>query len=61
MIKRYGLRVSHCIVPLYIGISFVWPKYYPVNMLLECEYMVSNSLIVSLRYPKSFLIANRRA
>ena len=61
MIKMYGLRVSPCIVPLCIGISFVLPKYSPVNMVLECEYMLPISLIASSGYPKSFMMANSRA
>ena len=35
--NRYGLSVSPCIVPLCIGIGFVFPKCSPVNMVLECE------------------------
>jgi hypothetical protein len=35
--KRYGLSVSPCIVPLCIGIGFVFPKCSPVNMVLEFE------------------------
>ena len=33
MIKSYGLRVSPCIIPLCIGISFVWPKYSLVHIV----------------------------
>ena len=61
MIKTNGLRVSPCIMPLCINISFVWPKYSPVYMVLECEYMLPTNLIASSRYPKSFMIANKRA
>ena len=35
--KRYGLSVSPCIVPLCIGMGFVFPKCSPVNMVLEFE------------------------
>ena len=35
--KRYGLRVSPCIVPLYIGMGFVFLKCFPVNIVLEFE------------------------
>ena len=35
--KRYRLSVSLCIVPLCIGIGFVFPKCSPVNMVLEFE------------------------
>ena len=61
MINIYGLKVSPCIVPLCIGISFVWPKYSPVNIELECEYMLPTIMTVSSKYPRSFMIANKRA
>ena len=35
--KRYGLSISPYIVSLCIGISFVFPKCSPVNMVLEFE------------------------
>ena len=35
--KRYRLSVSPCIVPLCIGIGFVFPKCSPINMVLELE------------------------
>ena len=37
IIKRYGLRVSPCIVPRCIGIFCVLPKCSPINMVFECE------------------------
>ena len=52
MIKRYELRVSPCIVPLCIGIPFVWPKYTPINIGLECEYMLPTSMTASFEYPR---------
>ena len=59
--KRYGLSVSPCIVPLYIGMSFVLPKYSPVNMILEFEYMFSFKDTASSGYPKSLVMANNLA
>ena len=37
IINKYGLSVSPCIVPLCIGIGFVFPKYSLVNIVLDCE------------------------
>ena len=37
MKKRYGLSVSSCIVPLCIGIGFVFSKCSPENMVLKYE------------------------
>ena len=61
MIKKYGLRLSPCIVPLCIGISFVLPKYSPEKMVLDCEYKLPIIWIASYGYPKSFMIANSLA
>ena len=36
MIKIYGLNVSPCIVPLYVGIGCVLPKCSPVNVVVDC-------------------------
>ena len=45
--KRYGLSVSLCMVPLYIGIGIVFPKCSPVNIVLECEYIFPISVTAS--------------
>ena len=37
IINRYGLSVSPCMVLLCMGICFVLPKCYPVNMMLDCK------------------------
>ena len=37
IIKRYGFRMSPYIVPYYIGIFCILPKYSIVNMVFECE------------------------
>ncbi len=48
--------MSPCIVPIYNGIYFVWLKYSPINMVLECEYMLPINLNVYYGYPKSFMM-----
>jgi hypothetical protein len=48
MINRYGLRVSPCIVPLWMWIGRVFPKCSPVNMVDDCEYMFPMRLMESL-------------
>jgi hypothetical protein len=37
MIKKYGLGVLPCMVPLCMGTSFVLPKYVPKNVVDEFE------------------------
>ena len=37
IIKRYGLRMSPCIVPYCIDIFCILPKCYSINMVFECE------------------------
>ena len=61
MIKMHGLNVFPCIVPLCIGIYFVWLKSSPMNMVLECEYMLPTNLTTYSGYPKSSIITSRRA
>ena len=34
--NRYGLKVSHWIMPLWMGMGFVLPKCSPVNMVVDC-------------------------
>ena len=59
--KRYGLSVSPCIVPLCIGIGFVFPKCSPMNMVLELAYMLPTKVTASSGYPNSFIMANSLA
>ena len=59
--KMYGLSVSPCIVPLCIGIGFVFPKCSPVNMVLELEYILPTRVTASSGYPRSFIMANSLA
>ena len=41
MKNKYGLNVSPWIVvPLCIGIDFVFPKCSPVNIVVDCEYIL---------------------
>ena len=61
MINRYGLRISPCIVPLWMGIGKVFPKCSPVNMVEDYEYMFPMRFMESLGYPKSFIIAKSLA
>ena len=37
IMNKYGLKVSPWIVPLCIGIFFVWQKCSAVNIVFECE------------------------
>ena len=37
IIKKYGLNVSPCMVPLCMGIGCVLPKYSPMNVVVDCE------------------------
>ena len=53
--KRYGLSVSPCIMPLCMGIDFVFPKCSPVNMVLEFRVTASSG------YPKSLVMASSLA
>ena len=59
--KRYRLSVSPCILSLCIGMGFVLSKYYPMNMVLEFEYMFSIKDTASSGYPKSLVMANNLA
>jgi hypothetical protein len=57
MINRYGLRVSPCIVPLWIGIGEIFPKCSPVNIVEDCEYIFLMRFMESTGYPRSFIMA----
>ena len=59
--KRYGLRVSPCMVPLCIGIGLVLPKCSPIGMVFEWEYIFPISIIASSGYPRSFITVSSRA
>ena len=37
IINRYGLSVLPCMVPLYMRIGCVLPKYSPMQVVVECE------------------------
>ena len=50
-----------CIVPLCIGIGFVFPKCSPMKMVLELEYILPTEVTTSSRYPRSFIMANSLA
>jgi hypothetical protein len=47
MMKRYGLSVSPCIVPLCMYTGLVSSKYDPKNIVDELEYMLPIRLIAS--------------
>ena len=47
MIKRYGLKVSPCIVFLCIGIDCVLSKCSPINVILDCEYILPTNATAS--------------
>ena len=61
MINKYGLKVSSCIVHLWMGIGRGFPKYSPVNMVEDCEYMFPMRFMESLGYPKYFIMASSLA
>src|SRR6202048_1695510 len=48
MINRYGLRISPCIVPLWMCINRVFPKCSPVKMVDNWEYMFPMRFMESL-------------
>ena len=50
MIKRYGLSVSPCMVPLCMWIGLVLPKCDPKNVVDEMEYMFPIRLMASRGY-----------
>ena len=61
MIKRYGLNVSHCIVPLCMDIGCVLLKFSLVNVVVDWEYILPTRATASCGYPKSFIIARSLA
>jgi hypothetical protein len=48
-------------VPLCMGMGCVWPKYGPVMIVCDCEYMDPINLMASLGNPKSTIIARSLA
>jgi hypothetical protein len=48
-------------VPRWIGMGFVCPKYGLVNVVWDCEYMDPTKVMASLGYPKSDIIARSLA
>ena len=56
MRKRYGLSVSPWMVPLCIGLGFVLPKWFPVYIVVDCEYMFLIKATASTGYPRFFII-----
>ena len=61
IMNRYGLSVSLCIVPLWMGIGKVFPKCSPINMVEGCEYMFPMRFMESEGYPRSFIMAKSLA
>ena len=61
IINRYGLRVSPCIVPLWMGIGRVLPKCSPENIIEDCEYIFPIKFMASVGYPRSFIMAKSLA
>ena len=42
MINKYGLNMSPWMVLPCIGIGFVFPKCFPINIVVDCEYIFPN-------------------
>ena len=61
MINRYGLRVSPCIVPLWMGIGRVLLMCSPVKIVEDCEYIFPMRCMESVGYPRSFIMAKSLA
>ena len=61
MRNKYGLNVSPWMVPLCIGIGFVLPKWSPVNIVVDCEYIFPMRATASVGYPRSFIMARSLA
>lgn len=57
IMNRYGLSVSPWMVPLWIGIGFVVPKFSLVNIVDEFTQMFPINVTASTRYLRSFIIA----
>jgi hypothetical protein len=55
--NKYGLRVLPYMVPLWMAIGFVFPKYGPVNVVYDSEYMQPISAMASFGKPRSNMIA----
>jgi hypothetical protein len=56
MMKRYGLNVSPCMVPLCMWTGLVLPKCDPKNIVDELEYMFPIRLMASCGYPRSAIM-----
>lgn len=61
IIKRYGLRVSLCMVPRLILIGGVVPKWLPVKDVVEFWYIFPTILTAYVGKPRSSMRANSRA
>ena len=61
MMNKYGLRVSPCIVPLWMGMGCVLPKCSPMNVVADCDYMFPNRFMASFGYPRSFIMGRSLA
>ena len=61
IMNRYGLRVSPCIIPLWMGIGCVLPKCSPIYMVVDCEYMFPIRFMASCGYPRSSIMARSLA
>jgi len=48
-------------VPRWMGIGLVWPKWSPLSMVLEWEYILPISATESWGKPRSLIMASRRA
>ena len=59
--NKYGLRVSPCIVPLWMGMGKVLPKYSPRYIVDDCEYIFPIRLVALVGYPRSFIMARSLA
>lgn len=49
VIKRYGLRISPCMVPLWMGMGCVLPKCYLIIMVVDWEYILPIIAMASWR------------
>jgi hypothetical protein len=61
MMKRYGLSVSPCMVPLCMWTGLVLPKCDPKNIVDELEYMFPIRLMASCGYLRSAIMDSSQA
>jgi hypothetical protein len=59
--NKYGLRVSPCIVPLWMCIGLVLSKNYPTYIVVEFVYILPTSFVASIGYPRSSIMASSLA